>query len=465
MIVHTIAITALFTFILMILPTWNHNVDADTLDNEVIAPPPFFDLRDVDGMNYVTSVKEQQGSTCWTFGTMASIESNLLMRGKWKIAGEIGEPELAEYHLSWWNGFNTFNNDDDPDSNQGTEVHSGGDYKIAAAYLSRGEGAVRDIDAQSYIVPPSRFEATYHYYYVRDIEWIMLETNLENIDLIKKAIMESGAIATTINIDPIFLDETNFTHYQPLSSNLDSWTHAIAVVGWDDTKRTQASLPGAWLCKNSWGVDWGLEGYFWVSYYDKFCCKELRNGEHFGMGAVSFKNSEPMKYKHIYYHDYHGWRDTMDFCNAVCNAFTAKDNEVIQAVSFYTADNNVAYTLKIYDTFENRQLENELSTQSGVIEHQGFHTIDLEYPFSINKTDDFFVYLELSNGGYPFDRTTVFLKPFFGGVFPSPWWMIKSKSQPGESYYRIGSIWLDLHWVIPSANFCIKCLCNPCIST
>src|SRR5262245_29520693 len=71
--------------------------------------PRVFDLRKTAG---VTPIKAQQGGTCWTHGTMAAIESNLLVRGTWKKIGQSGMPALSEYHLDWWNGFNKHKNDD-----------------------------------------------------------------------------------------------------------------------------------------------------------------------------------------------------------------------------------------------------------------------------------------------------------------------------------------------------------------
>ena len=431
-------------FILVLLLMFSILLIADT-----------YDLRDVNGVSYVPAVRNQGPyGTCWTFGAYASMEGNMMITGAWTAAGETGEPDLSEAHLDWWNGFNQHNNDDtNPPTGGGLEVHMGGDYRVTTAYLSRVEGAIREIDAPytNITSPPSRWMPDYHYYYPRDVEWYKLEDDLSNIDVIKQAIIDNGIMGTCISYNGAFI--SNYNHYQP-PTNPDDPNHAVSIIGWDDDHATQAPLPGAWIARNSWGSGWGYSGYFWISYYDKHSCRNIE------MGAISFQNVEPLAYDKIYYHDYHGWRDTLTVATEAFNAFEATSTQVIESVNFFTAVDNVDYTVKIYDDFDGTNLNNELSSITGNYEHAGLHTVDLDTVVSVTADDDFYVYLHLSAGGHPYDRTSD-VPVLLGASYRT---IVESSANPQESYYKSGNNWLDFYdYNDPSGfqnsgNFCIKAL-------
>jgi hypothetical protein len=180
------------------------------------------------------------------------------------------------------------------------------------------------------------------------------------------------------------------------------------------------------------------------------------------MGAISFQDVEPLQYDKAYFHDYHGWRDTKTGTTEAFNAFITDEIESIFALSFFTAMDNVEYTVKIYDTFSGGSLDEEIISQSGTIEFTGFHTIELDQSVDFGPGNDFYVYVYLSDGGHPYDRTSIV--PVLLGADAKT--LVESAANPGESYYMTAKGWEDFYYYDdPSGyqntgNFCIKALSN-----
>jgi hypothetical protein len=56
-------------------------------------------------------------------------------------------------------------------------------------------------------------------------------------------------------------------------------THGTCIVGWDDSFPASAFPEGhrppgdgVWICRNSYSETWGMDGYFYLSYYDMSLC-------------------------------------------------------------------------------------------------------------------------------------------------------------------------------------------------
>ncbi|MFO8052118.1 MAG: lectin like domain-containing protein [Thermoplasmatota archaeon] len=443
---------ALFLFLLVMLSKTTIMTDGGTAGEEQVGDkiPSSFSLLDVDGISYVSAVKSQRGGTCWAHGTMSAMESNLMLSGLWEWVEGEREPDLAEYHLDWWNGFNNHNNDDvETPEDEGLWVHQGGDYQMSTAYLSRGEGAVRDIDGQNYDDPPEREFNSYHEYTPMHVEWYTVDDSPDGMESIKRCLMNHGAMGTSMLSDGKFRDEENLSHYQPPSSDL-LLNHAIAIVGWDDEKVTQAPEPGAWLVKNSWGSQWTFGTYFWISYYDKYA------GRHPELGAVSFRNVSYLAFDKVYYHDYHGWRDTWENSTQAFNSFTADRTEQLRGVSFFTTLDQVEFTVTLYDEFKDGSLLAPLARITGFEEKRGLHTHMLTAPVEIRKGDDFYIHLKVSNGGIALDRTSKVPLVMGPTREPSSDGWINSSSEPGQSFYLENGTWKDLYDHNNTANFCIK---------
>jgi subtilase family serine protease len=88
--------------------------------------------------------------------------------------------------------------------------------------------------------------------------------------------------------------------------------HFVLVIGWDDSKGTS----GALKVKNSWGTNWGENGYFWISY------SEFGNysKSQFGKGALAFGNAvhggpSPAQKPNLIPYQPDGWSDRIVVSN------------------------------------------------------------------------------------------------------------------------------------------------------
>ena len=82
------------------------------------------------------------------------------------------------------------------------------------------------------------------------------------IDAVKKSLAEGLPVVIGIICPPSFFLARDF--WQPREKVSDQYEgHALCVVGYDDSK-----FGGAFEVLNSWGKNWGNEGYIWIRYPD-----------------------------------------------------------------------------------------------------------------------------------------------------------------------------------------------------
>lgn len=103
--------------------------------------------------------------------------------------------------------------------------------------------------------------------------WVGFD-NEETRDVVKTYLMEYGPLATGINISTRFINWGAITHkstdYFPyIDEEFNNYiNHIILLVGWKDDP--SIGRGGYWICKNSWGTDWGYDGLFNIEYGGHF---------------------------------------------------------------------------------------------------------------------------------------------------------------------------------------------------
>ena len=334
--------------------------------------PDSFDLRDY---GWVSSVKNQGGmGACWTFGMTGSLESALLKAAN--ITTDFSENNMQNTMIKY--------------SIYGcSETGELGFNVISTAYLLSWLGAfTQNADTYDEVGKISPVITTLNDIHVQDVMFTP-NNEIPNGTQLKLAIMKYGSIdvnffgqATIDEVNPYYNPETH-AHYvnEPLTPS-----HDVSIIGWNDSYDASNFLitppgNGAWIVKNSYGTEYGENGFFYISYYDKTLIKSIDVTTY--ATSIIIENTEPYNKNYQYNIIWMGDFKTGTKNVSYMNVFEALDDDLIAAVGTYFDKEGNDYTVEIY-------VNDELKlTQTGVSPYFGYRTIKLNKYIPVRKGDVF----------------------------------------------------------------------------
>lgn len=389
---------------------------------------PYYDLRDVSGK--LPPVRSQGGcGSCWAFATYSSLECCLR-------PGEIWD--FSEHHLTNTHGFDWGPCD-------------GGNRDLSAAYLARWSGPIDEADDpyddDLLTGSPSGLSPQKH---IQGFLYLPVRTSSTDNDTVKQAVMDYGAIHTSMHWHWTYYNIPNYAYYYTGEANTN---HAVAIVGWDDDfPASSFNAPpagdGAFIIRNSWGATWGDSGYFYISYYDT----QLGRTHN----TLFLEAEETTNYPTVYEYDPLGrvsgvgWGDDW-FANVFTAAYLGEE---LRAVSFYAAVASSSYQVSIYRNPTTPPASGTaVATESGTFTYGGYHTLTLSSPVTLSAGDTFSIVVQLTTPGYDWP---IPIERVYAGYSSG------ATASPGQSYFSPdGSAWMDLTAWNSTANCCIKAFTSP----
>lgn len=332
--------------------------------------PAAYDMRDDDR---VSEVRDQGDSgTCWAFASLAALETTLMPDEKLQFSVD---------NMTKNNGF-------------GIEQFDGGQYRMSIAYLASWKGPVLEED-DPYGDDKTNSDLT-------AVRHLQEAQTIEDKDMtaVKEAVYTQGGVETAIYCDMLDTDGESEYYNEKTAAyyydGTDAINHDVVIVGWDDnySKDNFTIKPekdGAFICKNSWGKDFGKDGYFYVSYYDACICQT----------SVVYTKLEPAdNYDSIYQSDKLGWVGVLGYDDEeayFANVYTAGGNEELSAVAFYATGAKTTYEVYVTTDYEGPDdLSERVLAASGEMEYAGYYTIDLDETFELEEGSKFAVIVHIT---------------------------------------------------------------------
>ena len=201
--------------------------------------PESFDWRE---KGYVTRVRDQAScGSCWAFSTMANIEGQYF-----KLKGEL--KEFSEQFLV-----------DCDTIDMGCQ---GGLMMNAFEFITQNGGFMyledyeyKGVKRKCQADPAKYVDAKV----VKGIQWGTGSSTWREVDEeeLKKILVETGPLAVALNASSLSSYVKGI--FDPTSCSPSGMNHAVTMVGYGHDEEEDKDY---WLIKNSWGEDFGEDGYF-----------------------------------------------------------------------------------------------------------------------------------------------------------------------------------------------------------
>ena len=335
--------------------------------------PKHYDMRELER---VTPVRDQGlYGTWWAFASLAALETTLTPQ-----ENLVFSPD----HMSLCNSFSLGQNE-------------GGEYTMAIAYMASWQGPVYESDD-----PYGDGKTNPDLKARKHLEEAQILAPKDYV-AIKEAIYKYGAVETSIytqmktaNSWSGYYNRERATYYYNQEATCN---HDIIIVGWDDDfpKEYFTITPendGAFICKNSWGTEFGEDGYFYVSYEDA----------NIGTTNVVYtKLGDANNFDNIYQSDLLGWRGQLGYEKDqayFANVYRAGEDEELAAVSFYATDVDTTYQVYVVPEFEDEDSLNDRKlVAEGSFEQAGYYTVRLDEAVKLKDNQKFAVVVHIQTPG------------------------------------------------------------------
>lgn len=217
---------------------------------------------------YLSPVTDQGGcGSCYAFSTAWAVESAYAIKNNVRInVNEFSKQQLVDctYYGIRDNNNIIYNNVGCLGGNiyrtllyvynNGLELEA--DYPYISEKMPQVRGKVQDCKFDR-----NKFSLKINNYY---------GINFRNVNEMKRVVSRQPVIAYFFVTNEFYFYKSGiFTTTKCGKGNCGSVNHSVLIVGYGIENGIEY-----WLCKNSWGEDWGENGYFRVEMNSNMCCIE-----------------------------------------------------------------------------------------------------------------------------------------------------------------------------------------------